>query len=181
MKKIIILIMVVFIALPLFAQDKPATSEEKNVVKINTLSLIVLAPSIFYERELSDMASGQLGVGYLNYNINDTKFKGLILTPEVRLYLKKNAIDGFYLGPYFRYQNFTLEAGDGKATYTNYGGGLSIGRQWITNSGFTIDFFVGGHYGSGKLEVDPGTEDQFDTNKFDGFRTRIGLAIGFAF
>lgn len=181
MKKICVFILLILVSLPSFAQGESNVSEEKNVVKINTLSLIILAPSIFYEREFSDMVSGQLGVGYLNYNIGDTKFTGLILTPEVRLYLKKNAIDGFYLGPYFRYQNFSLEADDSKASYTNYGGGLTIGRQWILESGFTMDLFFGGHYGAGELKVDTGTEDQFDTGKFDGFRTRVGFAIGFAF
>jgi hypothetical protein len=182
MKKIFVLFMISVLVVPLFAQDiKIAESAEKNVMKINTISLLVLAPSIFYERELSDNLSGQLGVGYLNYNINDTKFKGVILTPEARFYLRKNAIDGFYLGPYFRYQNFSLEAGTGKASYTNYGGGLSFGRQWILNSGFTLDLFFGGHYGSGQLDIESGTADQFDTNKFDGFRTRVGFALGFAF
>jgi len=50
-----------------------------------------------------------MGVGYLSYKIEDSKFSGLILTPEVRFYPKSNAIDGFYLAPYFRYQNFKLE------------------------------------------------------------------------
>ncbi|MEY1638730.1 DUF3575 domain-containing protein [Tenuifilum osseticum] len=80
-----------------------------NVVNVNTLSLLVGTGSLFYERKLSDNLSGQMGVGYLSYKIEDSKFSGLILTPEVRFYPKSNAIDGFYLAPYFRYQNFKLE------------------------------------------------------------------------
>lgn len=152
------------------------------MLKINTLSLIVGTGSIFYEREITENLSGQLGVAYLNYDISDTKFRGLILTPEVRFYPKGNAIDVFYIAPYARYQNFELSVdGGGKATYSNIGGGLCFGMQWITNSGFTMDLFFGGHYGSGEIKVDSGVEDDFDVTKFDGFRTRMGFAIGFDF
>jgi hypothetical protein len=182
MKKICIFLLVVLFAIPSFAQEESNVSPDKNVIKINTLSLIVLCPTIFYERKLSDMASAQLGVGYLNYTFSSTKFSGVILTPEVRFYLKKNAIDGFYLSPYFRYQNFSLEVDTtGKATYSNYGGGLNIGRQWIFKKGFVIDVFVGGHYSSGSLDIKSGTTDSFNLAKFEGFRTRIGFALGFSF
>lgn len=177
MKRILTLALLCLVALSSFAQ----VSEEKNVLKVNTLSLLLGAGSIFYEREFTDNLSGQMGVAYLNYKINDAKFKGLILTPEIRLYVKKNAIDGFYIAPYVRYQNYSLEGNGGKGTYSNIGGGICFGRQWITNSGFTMDLFFGGHYGSGKVKVEEqGTED-FETAKFDGFKTRIGFALGFAF
>jgi hypothetical protein len=59
-------------------------------------------------------------------------------------------------------------------------GGLLFGRQWITNSGFTMDLFFGGHYGSSSIKVDSGT-DNFNTNLISGFGMRIGFALGFAF
>jgi hypothetical protein len=180
MKKLITLVLVVLFAIPTFAQESKV-SEDKNVLKINTLSLIVGTGSIFYERKFTDNVSGQLGVAYLNYGVEDTKFTGLILTPEARFYPKKDAIDGFYLAPYARYQNFSLTGGDDKATYTNIGGGLALGRQWITKSGFTMDLFFGGHYGSGEIDVNSGDEESFTTGLFEGFRTRMGFALGFAF
>lgn len=181
MKIFITLLLVTILAIPALAQESNE-SEEKNVLKVNTLSLIVGTGSIFYEREFTDNLSGQVGVGYLNYKFDETKFTGLILTPEVRFYPKQNAIDGFYIAPYIRYQNFGLEVDGGEATYSNIGGGIAFGRQWITKSGFTMDLFFGGHYGSGELEVkDNSDEDLFEVSDFDGFRTRIGFAIGFAF
>jgi hypothetical protein len=180
MKKIILLILIGLLAVPSFAQESNV-SEEKNVLKVNTLSLIIGTGSIFYERKFTDNLSGQMGVAYLSYKIEDTKFSGLILTPEIRFYPKLNAIDGFYIAPYFRYQNFGLEADGDKATYTNYGGGVSFGRQWITNSGFTMDLFFGYHYSSGKIDVSKGSEDSFEVAKFEGFKPRVGFAIGFAF
>lgn len=125
-----------------------------------------------------------MGVGYLNYTINEGKFTGLILTPEARFYPKKNAIDGFYLSPYLRYQNFQIkdtETND-KGTYTNFGGGVAFGRQWITDSGFTMDLFFGGHYAKGKVKSEDGSSGEtFDVTKFEGFRVRIGFSLGFAF
>lgn len=185
MKKIITLLLVGILVMPAFAQ-KPETSDEKNVIKLNTLSLIIGTGSIFYERHLTDNLSGQLGVAYLNYSFGEgdakSKFTGLILTPEVRFYPKSNAIDGFYIGPYVRYQNFSLSGDTDEATYTNIGGGATLGRQWIFNSGFTIDLFVGGHYGKGSLKYESDiTTDTFETDLFEGFRTRFGFALGFAF
>jgi hypothetical protein len=182
MKKLLTLILAIVVVAPTVAFSQPEVSEEKNVLKINTLSLIVGTGSIFYERKISDFTSAQLGTAFISFGREGTKFTGLILTPEVRFYVKSNAIDGFYLAPYFRYQNFTLKDDEieSKATYTNYGGGLAFGRQWITNSGFTMDLFFGGHYGSGKIEAESGGEN-FSTGLFEGFRTRVGFAIGFAF
>lgn len=183
MKKLSIVILSLLLVIPAFAQEGPTVSQEKNVLKVNTLSVIIGAGSIFYERKINNFSSAQLGVCYLNYDLKDTKFTGLILTPEFRMYVRKNAIDGFYIAPYFRYQRFSLEAKDNlnsKGTLTGMGGGLLFGRQWITNSGFTMDLFFGGHYTSTDVKVDSG-QDSFNTNIFKGFRTRIGFALGFAF
>ena len=57
MKKLITLATLVMLALPMFAQEKPAVSEEPNVVKVNTLSLLVGTGSLFYEPRLSDNLS----------------------------------------------------------------------------------------------------------------------------
>ncbi|MDX9852783.1 MAG: DUF3575 domain-containing protein [Tenuifilaceae bacterium] len=189
MKKILSLLILGLIVTNLFAQEQPKStnfSEEKNVFKVNALSLLIGTGSIFYERKLNDMFSAQMGAAYLSYTFGDTKFTGLILTPEVKLYVKKNAIDGFYLAPYLRYQRFNLTVENegmpnDEATYNNFGGGLSIGRQWIFNSGFTLDFFFGGHYGSGKVSGNNSSGEDFETERFEGFRPRVGLALGFAF
>jgi len=184
MKKILILTLtlVVLFTGTSFGQEDSKLSPEKNVLKINTISLFLGTGSVFYERKLSDLTSGQLGVAYMGFKVQDTKFSGLIVTPEVRFYPKKNAIDGFYVAPYLRYQSFSVEntETDDKGTLTCMGGGFLFGRQWITNSGFTMDLFFGGHYGSAKVNVESGT-DTFDSDVFSGFKMRVGFALGFAF
>ena len=171
-----------FLASPVFAQDKPDVSVEKNVLKVNTLSLILGTGSVFYEREISDLTSAQFGVAYLSYKFGDTKFHGLILTPEFRFYVRKNAIDGFYIAPYLRYQDFGYETKDNssKGSFTGFGGGIVFGRQWIFQKGFVMDLFFGGHYTNKNLDITSGTEPP-DITKIEGFKTRVGFSIGFAF
>jgi hypothetical protein len=184
MKKLLIISLIVHLGVPSFAQEKPAASADKNVLKINTLALFLGTGSVFYEHKLGDMTSGQLGLAYLNFKLGDTRFSGLILTPEFRVYPKKDAISGFYVAPYLRYQKFTVENKvvdpPSKGSLTSMGGGLLFGRQWITNSGFTMDLFFGGHYGKADVKVDSGT-NSFDSNFFNGFKMRVGFALGFSF
>jgi hypothetical protein len=179
MKKILLLILVASLTLSSFGQKE--TSTEKNVLKVNTLSLFLGTGSIFYEHGFSDMISGQMGVGYLNYKAGGTKFSGLFLTPEVRIYAKSNAIDGFYIAPYLRYQKLSLAVTGAEGSLSSMGGGLAFGRQWITNSGFTMDLFFGGHYSSANAKATVGEVEQFNVNAFKGFKPRIGFALGFAF
>lgn len=178
MKRILSLALVLCLTLPLFAQE--VNESEKNVLKVNTLSLIVGTGSIFYERHITDNTAGQMGVAFLNYKFEEVGFSGLILTPEFKYYPKGNACNGFYLAPYLRYQNFSAKSGEDKGTYTNFGGGLAFGRQWIMGSGFTMDLFFGAHYGNGNFKIESGTEE-IGTAMFDGIKTRMGFALGFAF
>lgn len=185
MKKLLILSLVMMLAISSsFAQEAHVISTEKNVLKINTLSLLLGTGSLFYEREISDVFAPQMGLGYMNFKLGNTKFTGLILTPEFRYYPKNNAIDGFYLAPYLRYQKFTVENNEAstpsKGTLSGMGGGFVFGRQWITDSGFTMDLFFGGHYGDSKVSLESGT-DNFDSDFFKGFKMRMGFALGFAF
>ena len=182
MKRFIVLFLALVLTVASFSQEIQNKTSGKNVLKVNTLAMLVGTGSIFYERQISDLTSAELGIGYLSYKIGDTKFSGVILTPEVKIYPKKDAIDGFYISPYLRYQKFELEnkATSDKGGMTNIGGGIAFGRQWITKSGFTMDLFFGGHYGSTKIKVDSGT-NSFDTDILEGFRPRLGFAIGFAF
>lgn len=182
MKKTLILFLVILFTIPSLSQEQSNVSSEKNVFKVNSLSLFLGTGSIFYERKISDLTSAQMGVAYLNFKLSSTKFTGLILTPEFRFYLKKKAIDGFYVAPYLRYQDFTLEdkSAASKGSLTSMGGGFLLGRQWIKKSGFVMDLFFGGHYGSSSVKVDSGT-DSFNTDWFSGFSPRVGFAIGFAF
>jgi hypothetical protein len=180
MKKIALLFLVLGFAVTSSAQDQPVEASEKNVMKVNTLALIIRTGAVFYERELSDITSAQLGIAYVNYTIDETHLDGFGITPEMRFYIRKNALDGFYVGPYLRYNNFGFDDNSSTGRYKAFGGGVSFGRQWIFKKGFVIDVFFGGHYTNGNFELTSGTE-QPDLTKVEGFNIRTGFALGFAF
>jgi hypothetical protein len=183
MKKFIITALAAAMTLTSFPQETSNVPAEKNVLKMNTLSLFLGTGSVFYERRFSDLISGQLGLAYMNIKLLETKFNGLILTPEIRFYPRNNSINGFYMAPYLRYTNFGVENKNVPAngSLISMGGGFVFGRQWITRSGFTMDLFFGGHYSKAHVKVDSGGSDSFNKNLFDGFSMRAGFALGFAF
>jgi len=180
MKKSAILLLILGFAVTSSAQDQSGAATEKNVIKVNSLALIIRTGAVFYEREISDLTSAQLGIAYLNYKISDTHLDGVIITPEVRFYIRKNALDGFYIGPYLRYNNYGFDDNSSTGKYEAFGGGVSFGRQWIFKKGFVIDVFFGGHYTSSTVKLTTGTETP-DLTRIEGFSIRTGFSLGFAF
>lgn len=182
MKKSLILLLAVLFMIPMANHASTNAPEEQNVVKVNTLTLIIGTGQIFYERKLSDVGSAQLGISYMNYSYGNVGFSGIVFTPEYRYYFQENAPSGVYAAPYVKFANYSLKQkkSSGSADYTNYGAGVAIGRQWIMGSGFTLDLYFGGHYGSGKILASDGEED-WESDRFEGFRLRAGFGLGFAF
>ncbi len=179
----------------------PAAYAQNNAIKINILSPIVRTLSIFGEHKLNDNSSAQLGFLYTGFKVSETKFSGFAITPEYRYYLSdKGAINGFYLGPYLRYQNYTLKTGqitefydnngnllttprtyEPKATFSSFGGGLVVGYQAIFKERISLDAFIGPGFNSSSVKVDVGSEDDFSTGAFSGFSIRPGVTLGLAF
>ena len=180
MKKTVIMLLVILFTVPAFTQNESEPVTYNNVIKANALTLIIATGSIFYERRLTDITAAQLGVGFMSYKIDETKLSGLFLTPEFKFYIRKNAIDGFFMSPYLRYMNCNYDNSNGEGAFRNFGGGLSFGRQWIFEKGFIMELFFGGHYADSSFEITRG-EEPTDLSKMEGFRTRIGFCIGFAF
>jgi hypothetical protein len=184
MRNIFIIFLVLIFTVPAISQEQPKVSSDKNVLKINALSMFFGTGSIFYERRISDLTSAQLGAAYLSYKYADTRFSGLIITPEFRIYPKHESIDGFYIAPYVRYQKFTMKntADHSEGSLSTMGGGLLLGRQWITKSGFVMDLFFGAHYSGSSVTNESGTGiGSFDKGVFTGFKPRVGFALGFSF
>jgi hypothetical protein len=182
MKKVVTMFLSIVLTITSFAQERSASGPMNNVIKANTLTLILASGSIFYERKLTDMTSAQMGVGYMNYRIENTKLTGLFLTPEFKIYVRKDAIDGFFISPYLRFNKLGFENKDNSSegSLTTYGGGISFGRQWIFAKGLILELFFGGHYSDSDIKVNSGTEPP-DLTELEGFRTRVGFCVGFAF
>ena len=178
MKRIILVLGICSaMALNTFAQD--------NAIKINPLSAAVATGNIQYEKAIGESQSFQLGLFYTGIKVTDTKFAGFGVTPEYRFYLgDKGALNSFFVAPYVRYQNFSLteEVSSSKATLSNIGGGLILGRQWLIGESFVLDLFLGPNYSSASVKVKSGSENDLDTGVFgSGIGVRWGICLGFAF
>lgn len=181
MKKLtIVLLILLSISGKIFSQ-----SEEKIVIKINPLSVFLGTGSMFIEGKLDDAKSFQMGVSYTGLGFDDFKYSGIVLTPEVRFYVKKRAMSGGYIAPYLRFRRYSItDKGDNPSelTLTTYGGGLLFGRQWIFDSGFVFDMFAGPSYSESSFKYKSGTDiDDNATFGLTGFWVRIGIALGFGF
>ncbi|PWS26938.1 hypothetical protein DHW03_13020 [Pedobacter yonginense] len=155
--------------------------DAQNTIKINPLSALLSTGSVFYERKINDGISAQLGLAYTGIKLEDVKFTGVAITPEVRFYLKQKAISGLYAAPFLRYQNYTVTDGTDKGKYNSFGGGALIGRQWVYGSGFVLDLFFGPSYNSGTYKATQGNNEPDIKGGIEGFGIRTGIALGFGF
>ncbi|MBI1692302.1 MAG: hypothetical protein FYV88_0250 [Bacteroidetes bacterium] len=120
MKKAIAL----FLLLPLFtlAQEKSASAGvPKNILRWNLSSMVLGNYHFTYERALSRKISLSLSYRFMptgtipfkdyfdnNLQSGDVKFNEITvgnsaITPELRFYLGKGNMKGFYLAPYLRF------------------------------------------------------------------------------
>lgn len=128
--------------------------------------------------------SGQLGFFFTKVVAGDTKFSGFGITPEFRYYLSESsAPKGIFLAPYIRYQSFKLsvEGGAAKGSLSVFGGGLLVGAQTLLKDVITIEAFLGPAYSFNNVDVEAGSEDDFEIGTFDGFGVRVGITVGIGF
>lgn len=148
--------------------------EQKNHIMFNPFALIFGKIQVQYERALSHNLSLGLSVGAktssgvfdtpgLNtatITTNNLSFSGIEFTPEFRWYLQETERNhtGFFLGAYYRYQNYKDEL---KGVYTSSvtdisspldietslvsnAVGLEVGYKLPIKKHFYIDFLIAG-------------------------------------
>lgn len=103
-------------------------------------------------------------------NIFDTRFTTYGAMLQLRYFPSGEALKGFYLAPYFGYQGgrmneITFEFPDINdsnikhdglvgANFNYFGGGFSIGSQWILDNGLTFDvMWVGLGWGTNRFNI----------------------------
>ena len=181
MKKVLFAAALLVAGTALKAQENGA----QNAIKLNPLSLVFATGNVAYERAVSENTSIQLGVFYSGVSISGLKYTGLGVTPEFRVYFAGNrqALNGVYVGPFVRYQSFTLKDkdSDSEAKYSSFGGGAVIGWEKTWASGFVLDLFAGPQYNKGKIKEKSGNESFDVAGSIDGFGLRTGITLGFAF
>lgn len=181
MKKISFVILMLSSVIVGFSQE----AGRSNAVKLNPLSLAFMTGNVSYERAVGASSSVQLGLFYSGFKLSDIKYSGLGITPEFRYYFAgaKEALNGVYVAPFARYQNFNLKDTelDNKTTLTTIGGGVTVGWEKTWNSGFVLDIFAGPAYNSAKFKNDSDEEDFDVSGAVSGFGLRTGITLGFAF
>lgn len=186
MKKLLLL----FLCIPFLSEAQVPVLSGKNIIKVNMSSLVMKNYHFTYERKLTGRISASLGFRTMpkssvpfqstlenvldgtDFNFGNFKIGNTAFTPEVRFYLGKGNLRGFYVAPYMRFASFDVTAPI-KYTYTPSGGGSSVtteaplsGKITSTSGGImfgtqhrifkvlTLDIWIiGGHYGSSKGDL----------------------------
>ncbi|MFZ6024655.1 MAG: DUF3575 domain-containing protein [Bacteroidota bacterium] len=184
MKKWLILL----ICIPFISEAQVPVLSGKNIVKLNVSSLVAKNFHLTYERKLTGRISASLGFRTMakgslpfqstfenlvkgsNFNFNNFKMGNTAFTPEIRFYLGKGNLRGFYVAPYLRFASFDITA-PVKYTYNNgsgnvtdeapvagkiksTSGGVMFGTQHRIFKVLTLDIWIiGGHYGSSKGDL----------------------------
>ena len=182
MKNLLILTLFVLAFGGLKAQE----AGRSNAIKLNPLSLVFATGNISYERAVSDNKSVQLGAFYSSFGLGGLKYSGFGVTPEFRLYFAGNreALNGVYVAPFARYQNFKLvdkTYSENTTSFSTIGGGATIGWQKMWGSGFVLDLFAGPSYNKATFKNEGDEEDFNVKGGFTGFGVRTGITLGFGF
>jgi hypothetical protein len=184
MKKWLILL----ICIPFVSEAQVPVLSGKNIVKLNLSSLVAKNFHVTYERKLTGRISASLGfrtmakgtlpfkstfeslVDGTDFNFNNFKMGNTAFTPEIRFYLGKGNLRGFYVAPYLRFASFDITApikytynnGSGNVTdeapvagkIKSTSGGIMFGTQHRIFKVLTLDIWIiGGHYGSSKGDL----------------------------
>ncbi len=161
-------------------------AQKSNIVKTSLTSPFLRTFVLAYERAVNENIGTQLGFYYTGASTFDTRFSGFAITPEFRYYLseEKQAPNGAFIAPFFRYQNFSLEDESetpASATFTGIGGGIVVGIQRIFKETISLSAFIGPSYISPTVKYDDPTTTQFFDRGDGGFWARAGVNIGIAF
>lgn len=153
-----------------------------NVIKVNLSALVTNTYSFQYERAFTNKISFALGFKFrpsagipfkstiksfldtlsegagIDF-VNNAKVGGYAITPEIRFYLGKGAMHGFYLAPFVRYENnnlnswrYTFKAPtktiviDFTGEQTGIGAGLQIGAHYLLSNKISLDIWLAGPY-----------------------------------
>lgn len=169
-----------------FSQETTNFSDDRNMVKWNVLGLTSSTISLQYERLIAPKTSIAANINIMPKRsipffatvkdivkdkgaidiLKDVKMSAFSFTPEVRFYVGKEGMKGFYIAPFLRYDRFAMDIPvdyiyNNQIEYVTingnvdgFSGGLSFGAQWRLASQWYLDVtFVGASYGfaSGEL------------------------------
>jgi len=186
----------VLFTLGILAGGATAANAQSNAIKLNATSLLFGIGNASFEHKLSDKSSFQVGAFYASYGKDeDGKFTGFGITPEFRFYVTGESMQGLFVGPFLRFQNYKITTPysyyngtvytttNDESTLTTFGGGVNVGYQWIFGGHFSMEPFLrlGYNAGSPKSKDNNSNVDYSGLSYFSGTSVLPGLNLGFAF
>jgi len=159
---------------------------QKNVFKINLVSVGLLTASGFYERALTPHLSAQMGIYFTGLKLWEVKYRGFGLTPELRYYFEPTAPRGLYVSGFGRLAHYSVTtqvniteellqdfgintdnfdvvlSGEVRTRFTTYGVGAAFGGQVLSKKGFVLDIFAGPTVWGGTFNFDANTDVDID-------------------
>ncbi|MDB5235319.1 MAG: hypothetical protein JWR44_2312 [Hymenobacter sp.] len=192
------------LAATLLASLPALAQTPRHAIKLNAISLLLKTGSVFYEHQLADNRSLNLGLLVTNYSrtiasgTERTEGRGFGLTGEYRFYPAGRALRGWFVGPYLRFQHYSFTSTRTLYLYgantppntivnqsklTTFGGGGVFGWKGQMGPRFCIEPFLGIGYAAGQVEdLDPNNGYSFNIeNGIRGLELRPGLNVGYAF
>jgi len=188
-----------------------STQAQNNVVKVDIFQPIMNTAALSYEHKLTEASSFQIGLSITSNYKEDGSFSGFYsgggretsgfgIIPEYRFYLSERhpALEGFYVGPFLRFQHLSQEGqyeqfdpNTGTSTVRSsaaklnaFGGGIVVGRHWIFKQRFSLDALLGPSYMvSSVSSADPNITRSDFLGFYDdiNYGIRGAVTFGFAF
>jgi hypothetical protein len=194
MKKIVLVILVVFSVYNVSAQEEEIVEEQKKYeISANLLDLVVAGTlNVNYERLFEKNQSLHIGVSifdtyayydvgsidnttavsvraaYLIYFSKDKDHHGFFFYPQIRARIGEVTVEDFF---YFYDSNYTEATETSTYDIAGFGVGFGIGHKWMFDNKFTLalDANIARNLGD------------FDTNYLTDLELRFGVNLGYRF
>lgn len=180
MKKSIILLLLICSVVSAHSQTR---------LRANLLAYAAVVPNIGIETRLSNKLTGVVE-GYFSpmWNQSDFKFKGYLVTPELRYYFCES-FNKHYIGIHGNFGKLDdlklLRKHNIRKDVTAIAVGVTYGHQWIFNHHWSLDVFGGIGWWRFKGDVyskcDPSVMVAKDEVKNAFGPTRLGVTLGYRF
>ena len=181
MKKIILTIVIISIALKGYSQETTAEDIPKNYneLKLNGLFLIIGAFDVTYERTLNEESALGISV-FLPFDEDIKDDLRYYVSPYYRLYFGNKYAAGFFLegfGMLNNYKSYDFQYNDDIDFFveteeykTDFALGIGLGGKWVTNNGFIGELNLG--IGRNLFNTDDSDEE---------FVGKVGVTLGYRF
>ncbi len=170
----------------IFLIASEAVAQQSRAIKAAPLSVLLGTAYVAFEQSLNQRNSIELAGAYTDGTFKELAIKGYGATAAYYFYFSKETakMEGWYAGPYLRYQHLKFINTDQEAAMlNNFSLGGIIGHQFHVGGGqnILITPFVGLGYNIGLTDSE---EIIFETETegfFNGLGVRGGFTVGYAF